>query len=121
MQRFLLQIEGRGMSFCGLIPPHRLAGHHAKGCPLPIGHEGPHIAEDTLYGRIEWETAWDCSCSDCESSDAADWCVDWSRAPAEQPLQIGDRVPMPPRKLDIRPAFTGAGAPSFKPARNGKK
>jgi hypothetical protein len=38
-----------------------------------------------------------------------------------QRLKIGDRVPMPPRKLGIRPAFTGAGAPSFKPARNGKR
>lgn len=36
-------------------------------------------------------------------------------------MKIGDRLPMPPRKLDIRPAFTGAGGPSFKPARNGKK
>jgi hypothetical protein len=36
-------------------------------------------------------------------------------------LKIGDRLPMPERKLDIRPAFTGAGRPSFKPARSGKK
>ena len=36
------------------------------------------------------------------------------------PLRIGDRVPLPPRKLDVRPAFTGVGKTSFKPARNGK-
>lgn len=37
------------------------------------------------------------------------------------PWKIGDKVPIEPRKLDIRPAFTGAGKPSFKPARNGKR
>ena len=36
-------------------------------------------------------------------------------------LKIGDRVAMPPRKLDIRPAWTGSGKTSFKPARNGKR
>jgi hypothetical protein len=41
--------------------------------------------------------------------------------PALRDLKIGDRVPMPRRKLDIRPAFTGADKPSFKPARKGKK
>lgn len=35
--------------------------------------------------------------------------------------KIGQRLPMPPRKLDIRPAFTGAGKPSFKPARKGNR
>jgi hypothetical protein len=38
-----------------------------------------------------------------------------------RPLQVGDRLPMPARKPDIRPAFTGAGAPSFKPARKAKR
>jgi hypothetical protein len=41
--------------------------------------------------------------------------------PPEKPLQIGDRVPLPPRKLEIRPAFTGAGSTSFKPARHGDR
>lgn len=36
-------------------------------------------------------------------------------------LKVGDRVPMPERKLDIRPAFTGSGKPSFKPARHGNR
>lgn len=31
-------------------------------------------------------------------------------------LKIGDRVPMPPKPAP-RPAFTGSGKPSFKPAR----
>ena len=35
--------------------------------------------------------------------------------------QPGDTLPPAARKLDVRPAFTGAGAPSFKPARKGKK
>lgn len=33
----------------------------------------------------------------------------------------GDVIPAAPRQLDIKPAFTGAGKTSFKPARNGKK
>lgn len=37
------------------------------------------------------------------------------------PLKVGDRVPMPPRKLDIRPTFTGPGKTSFKPARKEKR
>jgi len=36
-------------------------------------------------------------------------------------FKVGERFPMPPRKLDIRPAWTGAGKPSFKPGRNGKR
>ena len=36
-------------------------------------------------------------------------------------LKIGDRVPMPERKLDIRPTFTGPGKTSFKPARKDKR
>jgi hypothetical protein len=37
------------------------------------------------------------------------------------PLKKGDKVPILPRKLDIRPAFTGSGQTSFKPARNNKR
>jgi hypothetical protein len=36
------------------------------------------------------------------------------------PLKIGDRVPMPPRKLDIRPTAPIDNRPSFRPVRNGK-
>lgn len=36
-------------------------------------------------------------------------------------LKVGDRVPHVPPKLSIRPTFTGPGAPSFKPARKGKR
>lgn len=35
--------------------------------------------------------------------------------------KVGDVLQLAPPKRDIRPAFTGAGAPSFKPARKGKK
>ena len=45
----------------------------------------------------------------------------YSKAPESFELKIGDRVPVPKRKLEIRPAFTGAGKSSFKPARNGKR
>jgi hypothetical protein len=31
--------------------------------------------------------------------------------------RIGERAPMPDRKLDLRPAFDGLSKPSFKPAR----
>lgn len=33
----------------------------------------------------------------------------------------GDVLPASPRRPDVRPAFTGAGSPSFKPARNAKR
>ena len=36
-------------------------------------------------------------------------------------LKVGDRIPHIPPKIDIRPAFTGAGSPSFKPARHAKR
>lgn len=36
-------------------------------------------------------------------------------------LKVGDRVPMPEKKLDIRPAFTGPGKIGFKPARKHKR
>lgn len=36
-------------------------------------------------------------------------------------LKVGDVVPLPVPKPDIRPAFTGPGRPSFKAARNGKR
>jgi hypothetical protein len=36
-------------------------------------------------------------------------------------LKVGDVVPHIPPKLDIRPAFTGAGKTSFKPARHAKR
>lgn len=42
-------------------------------------------------------------------------------APAKRTLQVGDVVPLPKRKLDVRPAFTGAGASSFKAARAPKR
>lgn len=41
--------------------------------------------------------------------------------PTTEALKIGDRVPMPERKLNIRPAFTGPGKTSFKPARKDKR
>jgi len=47
--------------------------------------------------------------------------VDPTMTDDPKPLKVGDRVPLPPRKLEIRPAFTGAGKTSFKPARQGKK
>lgn len=37
------------------------------------------------------------------------------------PLQVGDRVPMPEPKLDVRPAFTGAGKASFRAVRREKR
>jgi hypothetical protein len=37
------------------------------------------------------------------------------------PFKVGDTVPLEPRKLDIRPAFTGSGKTSFKPARHAKR
>ena len=40
---------------------------------------------------------------------------------AGRELRVGDRVPMPQRKLDIRPAFTGESKTSFKPARGPKR
>ena len=36
-------------------------------------------------------------------------------------LKIGDKVPHVGPPLDIRPTFTGAGSPSFKPARHAKR
>lgn len=36
-------------------------------------------------------------------------------------LKVGDVVAMPERKLDVRPAFTGAGEPSWKAARGPKR
>jgi hypothetical protein len=36
-------------------------------------------------------------------------------------MRIGDTVPHVPPPPDVRPAFTGAGGPSFKPARHGKR
>lgn len=37
-------------------------------------------------------------------------------------LKVGDVVPMPPApKLEIKPAFTGSGTTSFKPARKHKR
>lgn len=38
-----------------------------------------------------------------------------------EPVKVGDRLPMPPRKLDVRPSFDGQSKSSFKPARNGKR
>jgi hypothetical protein len=32
-------------------------------------------------------------------------------------LKVGDTVPLPKPKLDVRPAFTGAGKPTHRPAR----
>jgi hypothetical protein len=37
------------------------------------------------------------------------------------PLKIGDVVPLPPIKRDVRPTRTSDNRPSFKPARNGKR
>lgn len=39
----------------------------------------------------------------------------------EASVKVGQVIPMPERKLVVRPAFTGAGAPSFKPARKAKR
>ena len=36
-------------------------------------------------------------------------------------LKVGDVVPHVPQPLKIRPAFTGPGKPSFKPARKAKR
>lgn len=36
-------------------------------------------------------------------------------------LKIGDTVPHVPPRLVVKPAFTGAGSPSFKPARHAKR
>lgn len=36
-------------------------------------------------------------------------------------LKVGDVVPFVPPAPIVKPAFTGAGAPSFKPARHGKR
>lgn len=37
------------------------------------------------------------------------------------PLKIGDVLPIPPIKRDVRPVRTSDNRPSFKPARNGKR
>lgn len=42
-------------------------------------------------------------------------------AEAIRSARPGDVVPAGPPKLDIRPAFTGAGAPTFRPARHAKR
>lgn len=42
-------------------------------------------------------------------------------AEAIRKARPGDVVPAAPPKRDIRPAFTGAGTPTFKPARHGKR
>lgn len=42
-------------------------------------------------------------------------------AAAIRSAKPGDTIPAAPPKLAIRPAFTGAGAPSFKPARHGAR
>ncbi len=52
--------------------------------------------------------------------------ADLARQRAEEAEAIraakpGDTIPAAPPKLSIRPAFTGAGAPSFKPARHGAR
>lgn len=36
-------------------------------------------------------------------------------------LKVGDIIPLPPRKLDVRPTFTGPGKTSFKPARHANR
>lgn len=36
-------------------------------------------------------------------------------------FEIGQKVPLPKRRLDVRPAFTGPGKTSFRPARREKK
>lgn len=63
----------------------------------------------------------------CETNEVEGWlgeCPACGAANGEacrRKLQIGDRVPIKRKPLSLRPAFTGAGAPSFKPARKGKK
>lgn len=42
-------------------------------------------------------------------------------AEAIRKAQPGDVLPAVPPKIDIRPAFTGAGKTSFKPARHGAR
>ena len=43
--------------------------------------------------------------------------MDIKRPTATRELKIGDRVPMPAKKLDVRPAFDGNSRTSYKPAR----
>lgn len=67
------------MGECGILPPrfeNRFSG--ATSCPLPSGHGGPHRSVTKWDGEIEWQTAWDCQCEDCQKDEPADWCFDWS-------------------------------------------
>lgn len=36
-------------------------------------------------------------------------------------LKVGDVVPLRPKRLSLGPTFTGAGAPSFRPARHANR
>lgn len=47
--------------------------------------------------------------------------MDIRRPTSTTEYKVGMRVPLPERKLDIRPAFDGQSRTSFKPARNGRR
>ena len=59
---------------CGILFPRQEHGVDSSAeCPLPIGHDGPHLA-----GKTAWEYDVECDCHDCQSEDPHDrCCVFW--------------------------------------------
>lgn len=104
---------------------------HADGTSL-----GASFIKDTLIALLE------CACdASCKADDIAVAAAQASRRPCpdcpEVPngtrkrpvcckregdrLKVGDKVPHVVAPPSVRPAFTGAGSPSFKPARHAKR
>ena len=71
---------------CGVLPPRRRpferdAHQDLTGCPLPIGHHGPHRTTvafrdlEPLAKRVtyEWDSEDDCGCCDIRDVDRCFW------------------------------------------------
>jgi hypothetical protein len=58
---------------CEILPPnHSHLMDSATGCPLPVGHTGPHRTETPRLGLVEWGDD-DCDCCAPEEADRCIW------------------------------------------------